>query len=75
MEHFVLINKKLLNTDSKKAVQIFGSIKELSKENLKINNRIIKYDTLFKLLGENKYFNNDDYLIRKSLVQRSKMNF
>jgi len=72
-EHFMFVNKKRLIAGESNPGAIYGSIREMVKENIVINNKVIKYATLFNLLGNEKYFNNEDYYIKKTEVQRSKM--
>jgi len=70
---FTFVNKKRLIAGEENPCMVYGSIREMTKENIIINNKVIRYATLFNLLGDNKYFNNEDYYIKKVKLERSKM--
>jgi len=72
-EYFIFVDKRKLIKGEANSGAIYGSIREMAKEKIIINNKEIKYATLFNLLGSEKYFNNDDYYIKKTKLQRSKM--
>jgi len=72
-EHFIFVDKRKLIKGEANPGAIYGSIKEMVKEGIVINGKVVKYATLFNLLGNEKYFNNEDYYIKKTEVQRSKM--
>ena len=72
IRHYIFIDKKRLIAGQKNASKIIGSIKELVRQNILINDKIINYDSLCKLLGEKKYYNDSNYYIRRTIIERSK---
>ena len=72
-EYFIFIDKKKLKAGLENSSKIIGSIRKLVDENIIINNKVVKYATLFNMLGSHKYFDNDDYYIKKTKLERSKM--
>ena len=72
-EYFIFIDKKKLIASEENAGKIIGSVRKLVEEKIVIKNKVLKYDTLFKLLGSDKYFDNDDYYIKRTKLKRSKV--
>ena len=72
-EYFIFIDKKKLMATEENAGKIIGSVRKLAEEKIVINGKEIKYDTLFKLLGSDKYFDNEDYYIKRTKLKRSKV--
>lgn len=56
------------------AVKIFGSIKAMMQENIKVDGKPLSYRSLRYRLkqGRDKYWENDRYLIRKTPIITSK---
>ena len=72
-EYYIFIDKKKLIASKENAGKIIGSVRKLVEEKIVIKNKVLKYDTLFKLLGSDKYFDNDDYYIKRTKLKRSKV--
>jgi hypothetical protein len=70
-KHWVFIEKRKMSEDIN-ATKIFGSIKEMLSQNIKINDKILNYGELRYRLVDTRYFQNDDYLIKECEVLRSK---
>jgi len=54
------------------AGKIIGSMKQLLNEEIVLNGTIINYDKLIEILGKEKYFNNSDYYIKRTEIERKK---
>ena len=84
-EHYIFIDKKKLMAAEEGASDIYGNIKEMCRRqkiliNIRERGKLdvwrmkeIKYDTLYKLLGKDKYFDNEDYYIKRVKLKRSKV--
>lgn len=70
--HYVFIDKRKLIAEQDNPGKIIGSIKELVRQNILINGKIINYDSLYKLLGKKKYYNDENYYIKRAVIERSK---
>ena len=71
--YYIFINKNELVKGEVNAGRIYGSIKEMVEEKIIIKNKELNYDALKYLLRNDKYFNNSDYYIKKTMLKRSKM--
>ena len=71
-KHYIFIDKKRLMAGKVTPSKIIGSMRKLLDEQIVVNNKIVTYDVLIKLLGKEKYFNNDDYYIKRTEIERKK---
>jgi|AntAceMinimDraft_17_1070374.scaffolds.fasta_scaffold63791_3 hypothetical protein len=85
-EFYIFINKQKLKAGEQNASNIYGSLTKLVKSERivieKTDNRftdkksvktLAKYQDMIDMLGDKKYLNTDDYYIKKTKLQRSKM--
>lgn len=74
-KHWVLIDMEKLTKDTG-TPEIFGSITEITRQNIKNNGKNLTYDQLRRRLLERKeglrYWKNDRYVIKECIVNRSK---
>ena len=71
---YIFIDKRKLVKGEFAAGKIIGSMKQLLNEEIVLNGTIINYDKLIEILGKEKYFNNSDYYIKRTEIERKKRN-
>ena len=74
LKHYIFIDKKRLIAGKKNASKIVGSMKQLLEQDIVLNGTIINYDKLIKLLGKEKYYNDENYYIKRTEIERKKRN-
>ena len=70
-KNYVLIDKEKLITEPFNAIKLFGSITALSKENLVLNGLEMNDTHLYRKLGKKKFYENEDYIIKRCDLIRS----
>lgn len=71
-QYYIFVDKRKLEISPFKAVKIIGSITQLVRQNISIGRDVVNYTTLQRLLSKCKFYNDENYLIKRCTVETSK---